>query len=78
MDSEDAVAKLIAELRDLRIRVAQLEATRPNHETEHSATRAAARVFRKGDRISINKTLKKPASWNNTVAWDKNRRSERP
>jgi hypothetical protein len=70
MDREDIVANLTAELRDLRIRVAQLEADRPNRETERSAKRAAATVFKQGDRININKTLKKPAVWDNTVVWN--------
>jgi hypothetical protein len=55
----------------LRIRVAQLEQARPNHQTDkHSATRAAALVFRKGDRIQYQQNTEETSAWNNTIAWD--------
>jgi len=53
MDSEDVVAKLITELKDLRIRVAQLEAVAaPNQgQAERSDSTAAASQLRPGDLV---------------------------
>jgi hypothetical protein len=83
MDKDDLIALLTTELQELRIRVTQLEqvvgptreetesrARRATEEYEHSARRAAASTFQPGDRIRINKTLKKPADWDNVVEWD--------
>jgi hypothetical protein len=64
MDSEDAVAKLTAELRDLRIRVAQLEASQDRNHEEPTSTvlQEQQRWFSEKVTVSsINKTLKKPA-----------------
>jgi hypothetical protein len=83
MDKDDLIASLTAELRDLRIRVAQIEhvvgptqgepelrARRAAEEYERSAIRAAASTYRTGDRIRITKNLRKPADWDNTVEWN--------
>jgi hypothetical protein len=84
MDREDLIAQLITELQDLRIRVVQLETAaheRVNESSaletaarervnESSARRAATPPFRPGDRVSIKKILKKPAIWDNAIAWN--------
>ncbi|KAI2494384.1 hypothetical protein MHU86_1550 [Fragilaria crotonensis] len=67
----DDIDQLTTELRDLRIRVAQLEAAAIGHEPdERSASAAAATVFQRGDRVKIKNKLKKPATWPVTAKWD--------
>ena len=85
MDREDLIAQLITELQDLRIRVVQLETAAHERVNEISALetaahaervnksrarRAATTPFQPGDRISIKKILKKPATWHNDIAWN--------
>ena len=72
MDSEDVVAKLITELKDLRIRVAQLEAVAaPNQgQAERSDSTAAASQLRPGDRVQIKNKVRKPATWSSSAEWN--------
>ncbi len=75
------VEQLISELEALRIRVAQLEAAATergdNKGAEVAATNnkgaevAATNEFKEGDRVRIKNQLKKPATWPNKVAWNK-------
>jgi cell envelope opacity-associated protein A len=69
MESE-GIDKLTTELRDLKIRVAQLEAAATDRESECSASTAAAPVFQRGDRVKIKNKLKKPATWPVNTKWD--------
>jgi outer membrane murein-binding lipoprotein Lpp len=70
MKTED-IDQLTTELRDLKIRVAQLEAAITDRETdERSASTAAAAVFQRGDRVKVKNKLKKPATWPVTAKWD--------
>lgn len=69
---EKTIEQLSAELRNLHLRVAQLEAAAAN-ETEDStgAEPAAAIGFKKGDKVLIKNKLKKPATWPTSATWDK-------
>jgi hypothetical protein len=62
MKTED-IDQLTTELRDLKIRVAQLEAAAIDRKSdERSASGEAAAVFQPGDRVKIKNKLKKPAT----------------
>lgn len=69
---QKAIDLLTAELKSLRIRVAQLEAGRTNERT--SATTEQAEVtpigLTKGDRVRITNQIRRPAVWPSSVAWD--------
>ena len=69
MKTED-IDQLTTELRDLKIRVAQLEAAAIDRESGCSASTAAAPVFQRGDRVKIKNKLKKPATWPSDITWN--------
>ena len=70
---ERIVDQLTNELRDLRIRIAQLETAAAANEREDNAgaERAAAIEFREGDRVRIKNKLKRPAVWPTKTPWNK-------
>ena len=81
---ERTIEQLIVELRDLRLRVAQLETAAANDRVAQPETAAASEPedstspgaaaaigFKKGDKVLIKNKLKRPATWPNDVAWDK-------
>ena len=78
MDQNQTIEHLTAELTALRIRVTQLEveqaatasATRVATTEGESATRATAAAIKKGDRVRIKNTLRKPATWPVDKEWD--------
>ena len=79
MDKDDAILQLTAQLRNVTIRLEQLEAaaSRENNGSSagtaaatSSANRAAAPIIQKGDRVHITNTVSKPRSWNNNSEWD--------
>lgn len=84
MRMERTIEQLIAELRDLRLRVAQLEAAATNdrvaqpgetaaaNESEDSTSSGVATAigFKKGDKVLIKNKLKRPATWPNDVVWN--------
>jgi hypothetical protein len=76
MDREDIVAQLTAELQELKIRVAQLEAAAAPSEDREIGSSVPAPVqetvlgFRRGDRVRINNKLRKPATWSDSAEWN--------
>ena len=67
---------LIAELANLRVRVAQLEvAAATDHRTaqrvqEDDTLRRVDDPFRPGDRVRITNKVKRPATWDNSNSWN--------
>ena len=76
MDRDDAI------LRNVALRLAQLEAAAGLENNKGSATRAAAPttssatigaappIIKKGDRVNIVNMVNKPRTWNNNFEWD--------
>ena len=69
--TNSVIESLIQELTELRIRVAQLEAAahEPDPITDGSDLRSGDDL-RPGDRVFIKNKVKRPASWDNQVAWN--------
>lgn len=67
------VDQLTNELRDLRIRIAQLETAAAANEQEANAgaERAASIGFKEGDRVRIKNKLKRPAAWPTKTLWNR-------
>ena len=67
------VDQLTNELRDLRIRIAQLETAAAANEQEANAgaERAASIGFKEGDRVRIKNKLKRPAAWPTKTPWNR-------
>ena len=68
---------LIAELANLRVRVAQLEAaaatdhrTAQRTQEEDDTLRRVDDPFRPGDRVRITNKVKRPATWDNSNPWN--------
>jgi hypothetical protein len=81
MNKDDAIEQLTAQLRDVTLRLAQLEAAAGRENNESSAETAAAPssllrttvaspIIQKGDRVNIINTVNKPRNWNNNLKWD--------
>jgi hypothetical protein len=77
MDKSDEIERLTAQLRNVSLRLAQLEAaaSRESNESSNntaaalsSATRAATPIIQKGDRVNITNTVHRPRNWNQE--WD--------
>jgi hypothetical protein len=71
--NDETLELLIAELKDLRIRVARLEADKVNERTTPSTNDGEEGTFdlKKDDRVQITNRVRKPATWPNSVTWDK-------
>ena len=81
MDKDDAIQQLTEQLRNVTLRLAQLEAAAGRENNESSAETAAAPIsfprtavaspiIKKGDRVNIINTVNKPRHWNNNHEWD--------
>jgi hypothetical protein len=79
MDKDDAIEQLTAQLWQVSIRLAQLEAAAGREDNGSSAGTAAAPssakttaapIIKKGDRVHIANTVNKPRSWNDNLEWD--------
>ena len=74
MEREDIVTQLTAELQNLKIRVAQLEAAAAPREGSSASSASEpplqVPVFRRGDRVRINNKLRKPATWSDSAEWN--------
>ena len=80
MDKGDEIEKLTAQLRNVSLRLAQLEAAAGRESNESSAntaatpsntTRTATPIIQKGDRVNITNTVHKPRNWDRE--WDQNK-----
>jgi hypothetical protein len=77
--TEERIKFLIEELKRLEIRqavvIAELEATNERRTNGNTTTsnEASTTGLTIGDRVRITNQVKKPATWNNTVLWDKER-----
>jgi len=71
MDEERAIELLIAELSALRVRVGHLETELNSlraHEEARTRINETSFALKKGDRVRIINTIKRPANWINS--WD--------
>jgi hypothetical protein len=89
MDKDDAIEQLTAQLlRNVTLRLAQLEAAADRENNGGSAKAAAAprssaikaaappTIIQKGDRVNIVNTVNKPRTWNNNLEWDQEEGAE--
>ena len=64
------IDSLVAELSNLRVRVAQLEQAAATDPRSQRDTEDTEEPFQSGDRVRIKNKVRRPATWNTSIPWD--------